>query len=275
VGDLVVVDPRDGRTRRDGRVGRVEGEILDAYRHGFALRPGGGREERQGHQREGGQPQYRLSHGVLLLSSVPFSRFVRYRQRRGDERQQIKWFASAAALTLVWITVFGQYSRGLPEAIVALSFLLITPSIPIATGIAILRYRLYDIDLLINRTLVYGLLTATLAALYFGAIVLLQRVFVALTGEKSTLAVVASTLVIAALFNPLRRRIQRFIDRRFYRRKYDARKTLEGFSAKLRDQTDLEALNGELMTVVRETMQPEHASLWLRPDTPLKGKRAN
>jgi hypothetical protein len=203
------------------------------------------------------------------------SLFVRFRRSRGDERQQIKWFASAAALTLVWIIVFGQVTRGLPEAIVALSSLLVIPSIPIATGIAILRYRLYDIDRIINRTLVYGSLTVTLVALYFGGIVVLQRVFVTLTGQQSTLAVVASTLLIAALFTPLRRRIQSFIDRRFYRRKYDARKTLEAFSAKLRDETDLDAVRDDLVGVVRETMQPAHVSLWLRPDTAPKGKEAN
>ena len=142
-------------------------------------------------------------------------------------------------------------------------------------GVAIFRYRLYQIDLLINRTLVYGSLTATLIALYFGVIVILQRVFVAITGEKSTLAVVASTLLIAALFNPLRRRIQSFVDRRFYRRKYDARKTLEVFSTKLKDETDLEALNNELVGVVMETMQPAHVSLWLRPDTAQKGQQAD
>ena len=136
---------------------------------------------------------------------------------------------------------------------------------PIAIGIAILRYRLYEIDTLINRTLVYGSLTVALVALYFGGIVVLQRLFVLLTGEQSTLAVVASTLLIAGLFNPLRRRIQSFIDRRFYRRKYDARKTLEAFSAKLRDETDLDALSADLVSVVRESMQPAHASLWLRP----------
>jgi hypothetical protein len=139
-------------------------------------------------------------------------------------------------------------------------------AIPISMGIAILRYRLYEIDILINRTLVYGTLTAILAAVYFGGIVLLQGVFVALTGERSTLAVVASTLAIAALFNPLRRRVQGFVDRRFYRRKYDARKTLETFSAKLRDETNLDALSDDLVRVVRETMQPAHVSLWLRPD---------
>jgi hypothetical protein len=136
--------------------------------------------------------------------------------------------------------------------------------IPLSIGVAILRSGLYEIDIIINRTLVYGPLTAMLVALYFGGIVLLQRVFVALTGEKSTLAVVASTLLIAALFSPLRRGTQSFIDRRFYRNKYDARKTLESFSTKLRDETDLEALNEELVGVVRETMQPAHVSLWLR-----------
>jgi hypothetical protein len=139
--------------------------------------------------------------------------------------------------------------------------------IPVAIGFAVLKYRLYDIDLLINRTLVYGSLTATLVAAYFAGIVVLQRLFVVLTSERSTLAVVASTLLIAALFSPLRRRVQAFVDRRFYRRKYDAVKTLEGFSAKLRDETDLDALNDDLVGVVRETVQPAYASLWLRSPT--------
>jgi hypothetical protein len=147
--------------------------------------------------------------------------------------------------------------------------------VPIFTYIAILRYPLYDIDFVINRTLVYGSLTATLVALYFGAIVVLQRLFVLLTDQQSTLAVVASTLLIAALFTPLRRHIQGFIDRRFYRRKYDARKTLEAFSAQLRDETDLEALSDDLVGVVRETMQPAHASLWLRPDSNSGGTQAD
>jgi hypothetical protein len=144
---------------------------------------------------------------------------------------------------------------------------------PISMGIAILRYRLYEIDILINRTLVYGSLTVTLVALYFGGIIVLQRIFVLLTGQQSTLAVVASTLLIAAMFTPLRRRIQLFIDRRFYRRKYDARKTLEAFSGKLRQEADIEALNDDLVGVVRETMQPVHVSLWLRPETaPRRGQ---
>jgi hypothetical protein len=131
----------------------------------------------------------------------------------------------------------------------------------------VVHYRLYDIDFIINRTLVYGALTVVLVAVYFGGSVVLQRTFVALTGQQSTLAVVASTLLIAALFTPLRRGIQSFIDRRFYRRKYDARKTLDAFSAKLRNDTDLDALSDDLVAVVRETMQPAHVSLWLRPDT--------
>jgi hypothetical protein len=144
----------------------------------------------------------------------------------------------------------------------------------VATGIAILKYRLYEIDLLINRTLVYGSLSATLVALYFVGIILSQRFFVILTGGESTLAVVASTLLIAAMFTPLRRRIQSFIDRSFYRRKYDARKTLEAFSTKLRDETNLDALSAELVGVVRETIQPAHVSLWLRPSTSPRAERA-
>ena len=147
--------------------------------------------------------------------------------------------------------------------------------VPTAVGIAITRYKLYEIDILINRTLVYGAITSMLVALYFGGIVVLQRVLVLLTGEKSTLAVVASTLLIAALFSPLRRRIQSFIDKRFYRRKYDARKTLEIFSARLRNQTDLEALSDDLVGVVSETMQPTHVSFWLRPDRDPNGEQRN
>lgn len=146
----------------------------------------------------------------------------------------------------------------------------------ISIGIAILKYRLYEIDTLINRTLVYGALTVLLAVVYFGGVTATEAVFRTLTGQQQQpqLAVVVSTLVIAALFIPLRRRIQSFIDRRFYRRKYDVRKTLENFSAKLRDETDLEALNSELVGVVKETMQPAHVSVWLRPDTASKGEQA-
>jgi hypothetical protein len=150
------------------------------------------------------------------------------------------------------------------EAVAAVSSLVLVPSIPVATGIAIFRYRLFDIDRIVNRALVYGLLTAVLVLVYLGGVISLQYAFRAITGQESNLAVVASTLAIAALFGPLRRRIQGAIDRRFYRRKYDARKTLETFSAKLRDETDLDRLGDEMVSVVRETMQPEYVSLWLR-----------
>jgi hypothetical protein len=147
----------------------------------------------------------------------------------------------------------------------------------IAMSIAILKYRLYEIDILFNRTLVYGSLTVLLAAVYFGGVATVEAIFRALTGQEQQpqLAIVISTLVIAALFNPLRRRIQGFIDRRFYRRKYDVRKTLEAFSAKLRNDTDLDALSDDLVGVVRETMQPAHVSLWLRPETAPKGKQTD
>jgi hypothetical protein len=213
----------------------------------------------------------------LLYGAATLAVFLRLRRAMGVERQQIKWFAYSAAIFAIGVVLIV-----IPLAIdtppwyewaATAIFAAISPAIAISIGIAILRYRLYDIDVLINRTLVYGSLTATLVAIYFGGIVVLQRFFVLLTGQQSTLAVVASTLLIAALFNPLRRRIQGFIDRRFYRRKYDARKTLEAFSARLRDETEMEALNGDLVGVVRETMQPAHVSLWLRPDTGSKGQQ--
>jgi hypothetical protein len=207
--------------------------------------------------------------------------FARLQRTRGAERQQLKWFAYAVAvlvgstiLTNVVADAMGvEWLRwvGYLPAIVGLV------GWPVAVGIAILRYRLYNIDLLINRTLVYVTLTAILAVVYLGGVSATQAIFRATTGpeHQPQIAVVVSTLVIAALFNPLRRRIQSFIDRRFYRSKYDARKTLEAFSAKLRDETDLDALNAELVGVVRETMQPAHVSLWLRPDTGSKGKQAD
>jgi hypothetical protein len=135
-----------------------------------------------------------------------------------------------------------------------------------SVGIAILRYRLYDIDIIINRALVYGTLTVSLALIYFVGVTATQALFQTLTGQPRLpqLAVVGSTLAIAALFNPLRRRFQGFIDRRFYRRKYDAARTLEAFSSKLREETDLDSLDTELLSVVRATVQPEHVSLWVR-----------
>jgi hypothetical protein len=214
---------------------------------------------------------------LTLIFVSAASLFMRLRRASGVERQQIKWFtytgvvASSAALLTYTISepIGAQWLRWVGYAVMQLALI----GMPISMGIAILRYRLYDIDRIINRTLVYGSLTATLVALYFVGIVVLQRVFVLLTGQQSTLAVVASTLLIAALFTPLRRRIQSFIDRRFYRRKYDARKTLEAFSTKLRNETDLKALNDDLVGVVKETMQPTHVSLWLRSETASQGEQ--
>jgi hypothetical protein len=206
----------------------------------------------------------------MVASAV--SLIVRLRRAGSLERQQIKWLAYGGAVVVGTIGVGGLITLwSVPVSIVIMSLALL--GLPIFTGIAIVRHRLYDIDLLINRTLVYGVLTTTLVALYLGGVVVLQRIFVALTGEQSTLAVVASTLVIAALFNPLRTRIQSFIDRRFYRRKYDAKKTLEAFSSKLRDETDLEALNDDLVGVVAETLQPAYASVWLRPASDRSAER--
>jgi hypothetical protein len=188
------------------------------------------------------------------------------------QRQQTKWVVLgivAAAVGYCMFLVLNLLQGGILASLLGYTAaLLLLFLLMISIVVAVLRYRLYDIDLLINRTLVYGLLTVMLVALYFGGIVVLQRLFVALTGQQSTLAIVASTLLIAALFNPLRHRIQSFIDRRFYRRKYDARKTLESFSAKLRSETDLIALSDDLVSVVSETMEPAQVSLWLRPDPP-------
>jgi len=223
----------------------------------------------------------------LCAVASALSLVLRYRRSGSEEREQIKWIAFAGSFvglmslvtvlsTLIFEPLFlGATGTqplwlGILQDVELLSF----TGIPVAVGFAVLKYRLYDIDLLINRALVYGSLSATLALVYFGGIVVLQRLFVVLTGQQSTLAVVASTLLIAALFSPLRRRIQRFIDRRFYRKKYDARKTLEAFSTKLREGTDLDALSNDLVGAVRETMQPAHVSLWLRPDSSSEGEQA-
>jgi hypothetical protein len=209
--------------------------------------------------------------GLVVAIVVVFDRLG---NARGAERQQLKWFAYAAGVLLVILFVApivgwylpGWFSFPLGVAVFA--------ALPVAVGIAVLRYHLYDIDHIINRTLVYGALTALLAAGYFATIMALEGIgnlvfqlpFRALTGQNSALATIAATLTMAALFNPLRQRIQSFIDRRFFRSKYDAAKTLEAFSAKVRNDTDLDELSGDLVGVVSETMQPAHVSLWLRPD---------
>jgi len=216
----------------------------------------------------------------MLASAL--SLVLRYRYSGGEVREQIKWIAFAASFvgvlylgimgvgTAIWFAsgaeTQGDLGTGslwgaLLENVMVLSF----AGIPVAIGFAVLKYRLYDIDLLINRTLVYGSLTAMLVTVYVGSVVGLQAVLRVLSGQEFTFAVVASTLTIAALFNPLRRRVQAFVDQRFYRRKYDARKTLEALSSSLRDETDFPTLSSDLVRVVRETMQPAHVSLWVRP----------
>jgi hypothetical protein len=200
----------------------------------------------------------------LLLFASAASLVVRFRRSGSVGRQQIKWLALAAVAIPVWFLTNAPVQAAVPALFIVLDAFIVSTLIPLAAGIAILRHRLYDIDLIINRALVYGVLTASLALVYFGGIAALQGLLRALTGQESSLVVVASTLAIAALFSPLRRRIQGFIDRGFYRRKYDAARTLEAFSAVLRDETDLDRLTPELLVVVRETMEPEHVSMWLR-----------
>ena len=208
--------------------------------------------------------------GVLVFFVGVLAAFasvvVRFRRSRGIERQQIKWFLYAIAPVLT-IPLEGY----VPEFVNEIAFGWVLIGLPTAIGVAVLRYRLYDIDVVINRTLVYGSLSVSLVLVYFGGVVSLQYVLRTLTGGSSQLVIVASTLAIAALFNPLRRRIQSIVDRRFYRQKYDAVQVMAGFSTRLRDETDLAQLNGDLVSVVQDTVQPEHVTVWLR--TPDEGSR--
>ena len=220
--------------------------------------------------------------GVVFAGTILFAQIYRYRRMSDPSlRQQTKWvvFGIVAALGggFALLVLDLVVPRGVLASLVGTTaFFLLGLLIPVSIAVAVLRNHLYDIDLIINRTLVYGSLTLMLALLYFGGVTVTQALFTVLTGqeEQPQLVIVVSTLVIAALFTPLRRRIQSFIDRSFYRRKYDARKTLEGLSTKLRDETDLEALSNDLVGVVTETMQPSHVSLWLRTETATKGKQA-
>jgi hypothetical protein len=237
--------------------------------------------------------------GLIVLPLLPLcmvasavSLVLRFRRSTGVVREQIKWIAFAASfMGLLYLGIMGTGlfihlisapqapsdlgSQSLLGALLENVMVLSFAGVPVAIGFAVLKYRLYEIDIIINRTLVYGALTATLVALYFGSVTTTQAIFRALSGqeEQPQLAVVVSTLVIAALFNPLRHRMQGFIDRRFYRKKYDAAKTLEAFSSKLRDETDLDAVSDDLVGAVKETMQPAHVSLWLRPETTSKGRK--
>jgi hypothetical protein len=202
---------------------------------------------------------------VVLVVAI-LSLIVRSRRSRGVERQQLKWFGYAALVMLLFnfvlsnvlVWVFPSLDSGVGDVMFGLGL----SSIPISTGIAIRRYRLYEIDRLINRTLVYGVLTVFLAAGYLGLVVALQNVIPG--ADDSDLTIAGSTLAVAALFRPLRARVQGFIDRRFYRGKYDTQRTLESFSARLREDVDLDHLSADLLGVVHSTMQPAHASLWLK-----------
>jgi MFS family permease len=203
---------------------------------------------------------------VLLgvLATAAFGSLVlRFRRSRGEERQQLKWFTYASALLpLAGLDDF------LPAPVGDLVFGVPIVFLPVAAGIAILRHRLYDIDRLINRTLVYGLLTALLAGVYAGAVLVFGQLFGGVGGDPPSWAVAGATLAVAALFQPARRRIQQAVDRRFNRRKYDAAETIDTFGARLRDQVDLDTLSTELLAVVDQTMQPTRVVLWLRPSPP-------
>ena len=221
---------------------------------------------------EGGRDVLELTSSIgfallpIAVVAAAVSMVVRFRRASGVERAQIKWFALSATViaALVAVGAFTFFGDEGPAARVGADLVTLAYAAPlVATGIAILRYRLYDIDVVINRTLVYGLLTATLAAVYIGIVLLLQLLLSGLT-EDSGLAVAASTLAVAALVRPARARIQAGVDRRFFRSRYDAARTLEGFSARVRDEVELETLSTELRATVAETMRPAHVSVWLR-----------
>ena len=208
---------------------------------------------------------------LVLILLCAGSVVVRFRRAGGVERQQLKWFAYGAGQLAVLFALAvgfpGLWNRWVSPTLSDLVFGISFALIPVAIGIAILRYRLYDIDRFIRRTLVYGLLTALLAAVYAGVVLSLGELFGGIGGQPPSWAVAGATLAVAALFQPARRRIQQTVDRRFNRRRYDTTKTIEAFSARLRHHVDLDALSAELLEVVDQTMEPTKTSLWLRRST--------
>ncbi|HEX3214299.1 MAG TPA: hypothetical protein VH016_17140, partial [Actinomycetota bacterium] len=207
---------------------------------------------------------YRLAFAVTNLAVVvgAGSLVVRFRRARGTERQQVRWVALAAALTLLGsLVVVAAVALGTSPVVLGWVAGIYVAILPVALGAAILRYRLYDLDRIISRTLAYGLLTLLLGLGYAAAVLLLGR----LLPDSSSLAVAGATLAVVAIFQPARRRVQAAVDRRFNRRRHDAAQMIEAFSGRLRDQVDLTTLTGELLAVVDRTMQPSQASLWLRP----------
>jgi hypothetical protein len=205
--------------------------------------------------------------GLLLVctGAAVVSLVLRFRRSQGVERQQLKWFTYAGVLLFSWSIV----DLVVPDvAPFSMFFGLTIALVPVAAGIAVLRYRLYDIDRLINRALVYGLLTALLGGVYAGAVLVLGQLFGGVTGDPPSWLVAGATLAVAALFQPARRRIQAVVDRRFNRRKYNTTKTIQAFSTRLRDQVDLDTLSSELLAVFDQTTEPTQASLWLGPPPP-------
>jgi hypothetical protein len=201
---------------------------------------------------------------LVVLATAIVSLVLRFRRSRGVERQQLKWFTYAGALVLL---------APLSNSLIGNASYVLVIALPVAVGIAVLRYRLYDIDRLLNRTLVYGLLTAILGLVYAGAVLVLGEVFGGVAGDPPSWAVAGATLAVAALFRPARRRIQMVVDRRFNRRKYNAARTVEAFSARLRDEVDLDTLSAELLAVADQTMQPTTVSLWLQPSARIPPSR--
>ena len=262
-GNAVV--PGDATIRR-ARAARLRGDLVhhrDERRPRAAAQ--GVRQSARADDERGCTPPSAIPLVVACLVSVVAAAVIvvrRFRRSRGDERQQFKWFATSAGFLVVTVPIATAFNwTGIGGIVITFQLI----ALPVSVGIAVLRYRLYEIDVIIRRTLVYGTLSALLAGTYVAVVIGLQALFSSFAGG-SNLAIAVSTLAVAALFMPVRSRVQHFVDRRFYRRRYDAQRTLEGFGARLREQVDLETLRSDLGVVVEDTMQPAHVSVWLREE---------